>query len=32
MSLNLFGKNKIQNEIIDTLELARDKFPGSHQV
>ena len=27
--LNLFGKNKIENEIIDTLILARDKFPGS---
>ena len=27
--LNLFGKNKIQNEIIDTLTLARDKYPGS---
>ena len=27
--LNLFGKNKIQNEIVDTLILARDKFPGS---
>ncbi len=27
--LNLFGKKKIQNEIIDTLILARDKFPGS---
>ena len=27
--LNLFGKNKINNEIIDTLILARDKFPGS---
>ena len=27
--LNLFGKNKIKNEIIDTLVLARDKFPGS---
>ena len=26
---NLFGKNKIQNEIIDTLTLARDKYPGS---
>ena len=27
--LNLIGKNKITNEIIDTLSLARDKFPGS---
>ena len=27
--LNLFGKKKIQNEIIDTLILARNKFPGS---
>ena len=27
--LRLFGKNKIQNEIIDTLTLARDKYPGS---
>ena len=27
--LNLLGKNKISNEIVDTLELARDKFPGS---
>ena len=27
--LNIFGKNKIKNEIIDTLALARDKFPGS---
>ena len=27
--LKLIGKNKIQNEIIDTLVLARDKFPGS---
>ena len=27
--LSLFGKNKINNEIIDTLVLARDKFPGS---
>tara|TARA_Y100000591_G_C21846586_1_gene709081 strand:+ start:2429 stop:3106 length:678 start_codon:yes stop_codon:yes gene_type:complete len=27
--LNLFGKNKIQNEIVDTLILARDKYPGS---
>ena len=27
--LLLIGKNKIQNEIIDTLVLARDKFPGS---
>ena len=27
--LSLFGKNKIQNEIVDTLTLARDKYPGS---
>ena len=27
--LNLVGKNKLQNEVIDTLVLARDKFPGS---
>jgi len=27
--LNLLGKNKIKNEVIDTLSLARDKFPGS---
>ena len=27
--LNLLGKNKINNEIIDTIVLARDKFPGS---
>tara|TARA_B100001057_G_scaffold452819_1_gene497068 strand:+ start:167 stop:829 length:663 start_codon:yes stop_codon:yes gene_type:complete len=27
--LKLLGKNKISNEIIDTLTLARDKFPGS---
>ena len=27
--LNLLGKIKINNEIVDTLELARDKFPGS---
>jgi len=27
--LFLFGKKKIDNEIIDTLTLARDKFPGS---
>tara|TARA_A100001035_G_scaffold266141_1_gene248912 strand:- start:9 stop:671 length:663 start_codon:yes stop_codon:yes gene_type:complete len=26
--LVLFGKNKIQNEIIDTLTLAREKYPG----
>jgi DNA polymerase-3 subunit epsilon len=25
----LFGKKKISNQIIDTLTLARDKFPGS---
>ncbi len=27
--LLLIGKNKIRNQIIDTLVLARDKFPGS---
>ncbi|MDC3143095.1 DNA polymerase III subunit epsilon [Candidatus Pelagibacter sp.] len=27
--LSIFGKNKINNEIVDTLMLARDKFPGS---
>ena len=27
--LSLVGKAKIKNEIIDTLKLARDKFPGS---
>ena len=27
--LKLLGENKISNEIIDTLTLARDKFPGS---
>ena len=27
--LKLFGKKPIKNEIIDTLVLARDKFPGS---
>ena len=27
--LNIFGKHKINNDIIDTLVLARDKFPGS---
>ena len=27
--LNLFGKKKIGNEIVDTLILARDKFPGA---
>ena len=27
--LGILGKNKINNEIIDTLILARDKFPGS---
>jgi DNA polymerase-3 subunit epsilon len=25
----LFGKKKIENEVVDTLTLARDKFPGS---
>ena len=27
--LKLLGKNQITNEVIDTLSLARDKFPGS---
>ena len=27
--LKLFGKDKLNNEIVDTLILARDKFPGS---
>ena len=27
--LKLLGKNKIDNEVIDTIVLARDKFPGS---
>ena len=27
--LKLLGKNKIENEIIDTLSLAREKYPGS---
>ena len=27
--LKLIGKGKIDNEIVDTLVLARDKFPGS---
>jgi DNA polymerase-3 subunit epsilon len=27
--LNLLGINKIENEIVDTLTLARDKYPGS---
>ena len=27
--LNLLGKNKINNKVVDTLVLARDKFPGS---
>ena len=27
--LSLFGKKKIENEVVDTLTLARDKFPGS---
>ncbi len=27
--LNLLGKKKIENQIIDTLIMARDKFPGS---
>ena len=27
--LSIFGKKKIDNEIVDTLSLARNKFPGS---
>ena len=27
--LSIFGRNKINNEIVDTLILARDQFPGS---
>ena len=27
--LKILGKNKIENKVIDTLILARDKFPGS---
>ena len=27
--LSIFGKKKIKNEVVDTLLLARDKFPGS---
>ena len=27
--LEIIGKKKIKNEVIDTLDLARDKFPGS---
>ena len=27
--LSLIGKNKIKNEIVDTLKIAREKFPGS---
>ncbi len=27
--LNLLGKKKIQNEVVDTLILAKEKFPGS---
>ena len=27
--LKLFGKEKVKNEIVDTLLLARDKYPGS---
>ena len=29
LELSFFGKNKISNQIIDTLTPARDKFPGS---
>tara|TARA_B100000579_G_C22834616_1_gene857967 strand:- start:891 stop:1559 length:669 start_codon:yes stop_codon:yes gene_type:complete len=27
--LSLIGKNKIKEEVVDTLQIARDKFPGS---
>ena len=27
--LQIIGKNKIDNEVVDTVSLARDKFPGS---
>ena len=27
--MNLIGKSKIKNEVVDTLALARDKYPGS---
>ena len=27
--MKILGKEKIQNEIVDTLDLARNKFPGS---
>ena len=27
--LKILGKNKIKEEIIDTLQIAREKFPGS---
>ncbi|MDB0054070.1 DNA polymerase III subunit epsilon [Candidatus Pelagibacter sp.] len=27
--LSILGKRKINNEVVDTLDLARDKFPGS---
>ncbi len=27
--LSIIGKNKIQQEVVDTLKLAREKFPGS---
>jgi len=27
--LKILGKNKIENQVVDTLVLARDKFPGS---
>ena len=29
MNLKFLGKEEIKNEIVDTLILARDKFPGS---
>ena len=29
MNYKIIGKKKFENEIIDTLVLARDKFPGS---
>ena len=27
--LKIFGKGQIKNDVVDTLSLARDKFPGS---
>ena len=29
MNLKIAGKETIKNEVVDTLVLARDKFPGS---